>query len=331
MISWAQNWGMYIMDKIRIGVIGAGNMGIHHIRNYYYHPMAELSAVVDSDTTKLDFVGSQYHIPTFQTVEEILDKVDAVSIVTPTSTHFDLAFRLISHHKHVLLEKPMTSCIDEAKRLISLSEETGSILAIGHIERFNPVICELKHILTDKKPLFIDIHRESPFDKRIFDTDVIGDLMIHDIDLLYYLLGEELHYKSSQGIRVYSTSTDLVNTQLQSESGILVNVTTSRVTEQKIRQWRIVLQDLLIEADLIERKLYITRRTSVSMHSGNQNSGISYKQEQLVEKVLVPTYEPLQAQITNFLHAIHTGQPVRTNGAAGLKALQLIMAIKQAS
>jgi predicted dehydrogenase len=153
--------------------------------------------------------------------------------------------------------------------------------------------------------------------------------MIHDIDLLGYLLNEEIHVQSGYGIKVHSSSHDLVNVQLTTASGTLINVTTSRITEQKIRQWRIIFPEVLVEADLLERKLQIMRRTSVEMELLKNRPEITYRQDQLVEKVLVPSYEPLQMEILDFLSSIRSGRAPLVNASEGIKALHMIDRIKK--
>ncbi|MDO3678805.1 Gfo/Idh/MocA family protein [Paenibacillus ehimensis] len=314
--------------KTRVAVIGAGNMGLHHVRNYYYQPNVDLIGVVDQNVLRLNQVIAKYPIKGFSDYKDLLPLVDAVSIATPTSTHYAIACDFLSHGKHVLLEKPITQEIEQAKKLIEVAENNHSILAIGHIERFNPVMLELENVLRNQKPVFIDIHRESPFDPRIFDADVVLDLMIHDIDLIFFLLKENIKLISVYGISVHSDKNDLVNAQFLSESGILINVTTSRATEQKIRQWRLVLPNQMIEADLLERKLHITRRTLMETAFYEDRPDIKYKQEQLTEKVLVANFEPLQMELNDFIQAVQTGIAPKVGGQEGLKALEIIKEIE---
>ncbi|BBH23909.1 oxidoreductase [Paenibacillus baekrokdamisoli] len=317
------------MKQLAVGVIGAGNMGIHHIRNYYYHPKVQFVGVVDRDAKKLSDIQNNFPVDVFSDYNAIIDQVDAVSIVTPTSTHFQIAKECLLRGKHVLLEKPMTSNMQEAEELLELAEKNKVVLAIGHIERFNPVIGELQHVLQGNRPLFIDIHRESPYDSRIFDTDVISDLMIHDIDLLCYLLDDPIDVKSGYGIQVRSNASDLVNVQLVTTGGTLINITTSRITQQKIRQWRIIFNESLVEADLLERKLQIMRKTSVEMELLSNKTEIKYRQDQLVEKVLVPHYEPLQMEINDFIDSILNGRPPLVSAVEGIKVLALIEQLKR--
>ncbi|WP_010496816.1 Gfo/Idh/MocA family protein [Paenibacillus elgii] len=313
---------------IKIGVVGIGTMGLHHVRNFYHHPEVELVAVVDPSEDRLKQVIEKFPVQGYTNFKDIIDRVDAVSIATPTSTHFSLAKEFIKNKKHVLLEKPICEEIDEAKILIDLAENYQVLFAVGHIERFNPVMQELENILRANKPVYIDIHRESPYDPRIFDADVISDLMIHDVDLLLYLLNERITLKSAYGISVHSSRNDLVSAQFISESGILINVTTSRTTEQKIRQWNLTLPNQFIQADLMERKLYITRRTNGSLEIFHNNSEVKYKQEQLIEKVLVANYEPLQMEIFDFIQAITKGRRPKVQGKEGLKALEITKEIQ---
>ncbi|MBE1445670.1 Gfo/Idh/MocA family protein [Paenibacillus sp. OAS669] len=320
------------MDELtKVAIIGAGNMGIHHVRNYTYQQNVQIIGVVDRDELKLKLIEEKFGVKGFQDYKDIIREVDAVSIATPTSTHFNIAKEFLMAKKHVLIEKPMANEPNEAKKLIELSEQNHVILAVGHIERFNPVMQELNKVLKGRKPLFIDIHRESPFDPRIFDADVVSDLMIHDVDLLLYLLRERIFLRSAYGVSVHTSKNDIVNAQFVSESGVLINTTTSRATESKIRQWRLVLPNELIDVDLIERKLYITRRTSLALEIQENKTDVTYKQEQLIEKVLVGNYEPLQMEIQDFINAIRKGTSPRVGGKEGLEAMKIVKEIQVAT
>ncbi|HFL3236661.1 TPA: Gfo/Idh/MocA family oxidoreductase [Clostridioides difficile] len=317
--------------KVKVAVIGTGNMGFHHIRNLYHNPNVDLVGMVDTNEEKIKQVQKLFDVEGFKDYKELLGKVDAVSIVTPTSTHFEIAMFFLENRVNVLLEKPITQEIDDAEKLIEVSEKMGGKLAIGHIERFNPVMIEMKQMLNGKKPVYIDIHRESPFDARIFDTDVISDLMIHDIDLIHFLLNEPIRVISAQGVSVHSDKNDLVNAQLISKSGVLISITTSRATEQKIRSWRVIMPEKLIEADLLERKLFLTRRTSVGVDLFQTGFDHKYTQEQITAKVLVANYEPLQMEINDFINSIQTGTAPKTGGVEGLKALKIVKEIQKAT
>lgn len=317
--------------KIKVAVVGTGNMGIHHLRNYYNNPNVELVGFVETDEIRTKHVRQLFPVKSFSDFRELVGIVEAVSIATPTSTHYDIASYFLEQNIHVLLEKPISHEIDQAQKLIEISEKNGAILAIGHIERFNPVVKELEHLLNTKKPVYIDIHRESPFDARIFDNDVVSDLMIHDIDLIYYLLKEPFELVSAQGVSVHSDKYDLVNAQLISQSGVLINITTSRATEQKIRTWRVVMQEQLIEADLLERKLHLTRRTSFESDLFNDGLEHKYTQEQLTAKILVGNYEPLQAEISNFIRSIQEKVKPEVGGFEGMQALKMVKKIQHAT
>lgn len=317
--------------RTKVAVIGTGNMGIHHLRNYYHYPNVELMGVVDNNELRLKQVRQLFPVNGYCDYKELVGVVDAVSIATPTSTHYEVAKFFLERNIHVLLEKPIAHEVEEAEKLIEISERTGSRLAIGHIERFNPVMKELEQLLDDKKPVYIDIHRESPFDARIFDNDVVSDLMVHDIDLLYYLLKEPVELISAQGVSVHSDKNDLVIAQLVSQSGVLITITTSRATEQKIRSWRIVMPEQLIEADLLDRKLHITRRTSVGGDLLSTGMEHKYTQEQLTAKVLVANYEPLHMEISNFIQSIQEGSNPKVGGYEGLQALKMVKKIQAAT
>ncbi|MBI5233106.1 MAG: Gfo/Idh/MocA family oxidoreductase, partial [Deltaproteobacteria bacterium] len=172
--------------RIRVGVIGAGYLGRFHVEKYSRLDSAELVGVVDTDRQRADAISAMFAVKPYGSYTDILDKVDAVSIVTPTETHFEIAKAFLSRGVDVLLEKPMTTTVVEADVLIGLAQKSGAIFQIGHLERFNAAVVALNSRLTT--PMFIDVHRLSPFPERNTDVDVVLDLMIHDIDIILNLV-----------------------------------------------------------------------------------------------------------------------------------------------
>jgi predicted dehydrogenase len=311
------------MKKIKVGVIGLGKMGMKHLTNYLNIPGIQVIGAVDPDEEKLLPCGA-LGIKAYNHYNQIIDEIDAVSIATPSSTHFDIASEFLRRGKHILLEKPMTNELHEAKKLIELAEENKCVLAVGHIERFNPVMGVLEKFLHNEKPIFIDIQRESPYDSRIFDVDVIHDLMIHDIDLLNYLLKEKIYYRSAYGVSVHSSRNDIVNAQFISESGILINITTSRVTERRIRTWRLVMKDKLLEGDLINRNLIRTKRKQLFSPSFSE-----LVEEESREMIVVPCDDPLNMEIMDFLNAIKYEKKTKVGGVEGFNALKVTKDIQE--
>jgi len=302
------------MKPLRVAVIGAGVMGQRHIETYLSHPLVHLTYVVDIDQNKLDTLYADYDFLVETSYKKIVEEVDAVSITTPTSTHFQIAEFFLSKGKHVLVEKPVTNNVDNALEIIRKAEENNVVLAIGHIERFNPVIDFIKTTLENNKPLYIKIQREGSFDPRIYDSDVILDLMIHDLDLLYYMLNEKLEISSALGTEYCTSMIDIGNVNLYSQSGIHIYIKSSRAASRKSRYWLIVFENYCLHIDLINYGIYKT---------SNRVNYVSLEKHKITT-----SKSPLQLEIEDFISAIYKKTQPRTDGYEGLKALELAMGIQ---
>lgn len=299
-------FGGYTLKPIKIGVIGAGVMGEKHLKSYLSSEGVIVKFIVDHNESKVSNLKYKYEVNGETSYKKIIDEVDAVSIVTPTKSHFLIADFFMSNGKHVLLEKPMADSLDEGAQLIKSAKENDVILAIGHIERFNPMILYIKNLLLEKKPIFIDIHREGPFDPRINDCDVISDLMIHDIDLLFHLLNENFVVKSASGIQYHTPLDDIVSAQLLSEYGTLVNLISSRATDRKSRSWKFIFPDESIHVDLLNL-------TATSSKMGKKNT-LNFKNSKI---------DSLSFEIKDFINSINNRKSPKTSGEEGFRALEL--------
>lgn len=218
------------MNYLRVGVIGAGRMGESHCRVYSSLPRAELVGVCDQDPDTGRRVAQQYQVPSYLEVDELLDKVDAVSVVTPTPQHFDLVLRCLERDIHVLVEKPISETLEQAEILTNAAEARQVVVQVGHIERFNPTYIELKNVVDDLSVLVINFRRLSPYQGSNTDVDVISDLMIHDTDLVLDLMGREPVSVNAHGLTAFGGAIDHVVADLWFGSAPLLTVTASRVT-----------------------------------------------------------------------------------------------------
>lgn len=310
------------MSKIKIGVIGAGSMGKNHIRVYKeLIDKCDLVGFYDIDKAKSDSVSRQYDVEYYENLDMLINDVDAVSIVTPTITHCEYGIMCARNKKHIMVEKPIVHAPDEAVKLIEECEKNKVVLQVGHIERFNPAVIELTNILKGQEIISMDFQRLSPYDKRITDTDVIKDLMIHDIDIMYSIVNSEVNSLYAHGKRVFSkVNTDFAQALIKFDGNILVSLTASRVTEDKVRVLTINTKDACIYVDYINRSIKISRSTSFKL--GMKHNG-EYKQENTVEKVYVQQYEPLKMELASFLNCISQSQKPLVGGLEGLKSLVL--------
>ncbi len=315
------------MEKIRVGVIGVGRMGNHHCRIYSNFRNVDFVGIYDVDEKVVDDVSKKYDVPVFDSVAELLSEVDAVSITTPTPPHYELAMLCLEQGIHVLIEKPITETLRQAEELTKAVESSDLTFQVGHIERFNPTYCELKNVVEHMNILAVNFRRLSPFQGSNTDVDVVLDLMIHDLDLLLDLTRKEPKSISANGFNVYSDCLDHVTAQLEYESNLLVTLTASRITEQKIRSIDIVAEGAYIEADLFSKNIFVHRR-SMGEYQYPNHGNVKYHQESFVEKILVPAVEPLFKEIDNYISCIQNGKTPAVTARDGMEALKIAYLIR---
>ena len=297
-------------------------MGSNHIRVLKTLSLdCELVGIYDTDKVKLNEAGLRFSVDTYTDISALLSKVDAVTIAVPTIYHFATCQQCFEHNVHVLVEKPLAADTDEADILIRKSRELGLLLNVGHIERFNPAFDALKCIFNRESVISVDFRRLSPYNSRIKDVDVVQDLMIHDLDLACSLFNETPQVISALGVNVFnSTFVDHAAVQLRFKNNEICTLTASRVTEQKIRQAQITCRDRFVIADFLERKLEISHSTF-----GEFNKQDSYRQEAVVEKVYVPSGEPLREELASFIKSVELKMDTNSVSAKdGRRALALM-------
>ena len=317
------------MDRLRLGVIGAGRMGKSHCRVYANLRHAELIGVHDQSLHSGGSVAEANQVQFFESLDDLLDKVEAVSIATPTPTHFDLAMHCIARGKHVLIEKPITQTLEQAQTLVQAAADTNLVVQVGHIERFNPAYRELKHVVDGSTILAVDLRRLSPFRGSNTDVDVVLDLMIHDIDLALDLAGALPISIKASGITAHNGPIDYAAAQLQFENGLFLTMTASRITEQKVRVAEATALDAYITADLLNKSVSIYRST-IGERMTNSSRGEKYRQENFVERIHVPTSEPLHLELQDFVACVMNEQGPQVTAQHGLDALRLAEDIRNA-
>jgi len=317
------------MQQLRVGVIGLGRMGQQHCRVYSSLRRSQLAGVCDVVPDLAREIAGRFETTSFPDVDGLLGQVDAVSLATPTPTHFDLAMQCVRRGIPVLVEKPLTETVEQAEALVEAVRSAGVIVQVGHIERFNPAYTELKNVLEDKALLAIAMRRLSAFGGSNRDVDVVLDLMIHDIDLALDLTGQEPTSLSAFGLTAHGGAIDHAVVYLGFGSGPLVTMTASRVTEQKIRSIEVTALDAYVEADLLNKSISVHRRTTAEYLDHNQ-SGIKYRQESILEGIHVPSHEPLFSELQHFVNCVLDGKPEGVTAADGLRALRWASAIRVA-
>ena len=323
------------MDKIKVGVAGVGHLGRLHASLYKDVRDAYLSGVFDTDKEKRDKLAAELGVGSFDSFEQLLENVDALNIVTPTSTHFELAKKAIMAGKHVFIEKPITRSTNEAQQLIDLAAEQNCKIQVGHIERFNPAMLALQDVQLD--PMFVESHRLASFDPRGTDVAVILDLMIHDLDLILHMVKSAPKKIAASGVGVVSSTIDIANARIEFENGCVANVTASRISNKKMRKMRLFQRDAYISVDFVEgfsEIFYIPKEHSTPFQDGTLafslgkiNEGENAR-EIKYNRLERKNINPLLKELTMFVDAVRNGlQPPVTaeEGMAALKLANLVL------
>jgi len=300
------------MPKLRCAVIGVGYLGKFHAEKYAALENAELVAVCDIDSQRCQEVAQSVGAEAVSDYHELASKVDAVSIVVPTSLHHEVAATFLKHGVHVLLEKPITRTLEEAEDLINIAKEKKCVLQIGHLERFNPALKALDKILDG--PRFIESHRLSPFKPRNNDVNVVLDLMIHDIDIIQTIVNSPITSISANGIPVLSKFTDIANARIEFENNCVANVTASRVSAKVERKLRMFQHDAYIVVDMHNKQLSVHRKGTKEMFPGIPEI---IREEQAFE-----SGDALRDEIVAFIDSIQNNKPPVVSGEDGKLALK---------
>ena len=245
---------------LKIGILGAGHLGKIHINCIKQLPVYELVGFYDQDENTANKVSLDMEVKHFSSIDELVDAVDVVDIVTPTISHFDCASLALNKGKHVFIEKPIVATVDEANRLIKLADEAKVKVQVGHVERFNPAyIAARPHI---DVPLFVEAHRLALFNPRGTDVPVVLDLMVHDIDIILDIIKSPIRNVSVSGVSIVSTTPDITNARIEFENGSVANLTASRISLKNMRR-RIFQKDAYITVDFLDKKTDILRINDV--------------------------------------------------------------------
>ena len=305
------------MDAIRVAVIGVGYLGKFHAQKYAAMEGVQLVGVVDIDAARAEEVAADFGTRPFTDYRDLLDSVDAVSIVVPTETHYTVGLDFLKHDKDVLIEKPMTSTLEQADALINLADSRTRILQIGHLERFNPAVLALKEIV--EHPMFIESHRLSTFKDRCTDVSVVLDLMIHDIDIIMNVVNSDIKSIHAAGAPVICKHADIANVRLQFENGCVANVTASRISTKNQRKIRLFQKDAYISVDFSGREIVIIRRNE--NHSDGLVPGLD------IQQLSFSDADVLEDELVSFIKAVRFRKPPLVSGRSGRQALAVAIRI----
>jgi predicted dehydrogenase len=307
------------MKKIRAAVVGVGYLGRFHAQKYAQAPECELVAVADSHQEAAGKVAAEVGTRAVTDYRELLGKVDAVSVVTPTPVHFPIARDFLNAGAHVLVEKPITETPEEAREMIELAARNKRVLQVGHLERFNAAILAAEPHL--RSPRFVECHRLAPYRERGTDVNVVLDLMIHDIDIVQTIVGAPITSIDAIGTPVFSEEIDIANARIHFANGCVANATASRVSVKTERKLRIFEDDVYLSLDLQQKIVTLIRKRPPSDPPGPLPVTI---EEQNLDQG-----DALKAEIESFLDCIRSGGRPVVSGEAGLMALETAMRITE--
>ena len=310
---------------VRIGVIGAGALGFHHVRILRDVPGARLIGFYEARADRAAAVSKELGVRAYDCLEKLLDAVEAATVVVPTPAHYDVAKAALERGKHLLIEKPIAATLVEADELLAIAVRTGALIQTGHVERFNRAIrAALPHV---EKARFIESDRLAPFNPRGADVAVVLDLMIHDIDLVRTLVGSHVRDVSAVGVQVLTPFVDIANARLRFDDGAVANITASRVSRERMRKVRIFQESGYLSLDLAagEGEFFRLRRDVDFAELAKGAQAI----EAFVERVplTAPEGEPLRLEFESFLDAVRGATPVTVSGGDGREALAVALTI----
>lgn len=300
------------MDKIiKVAVIGTGHLGSVHARLYKEIPGCSLEAVCDTNEKTLNLVSKELGVLGVSDHRKLYGKIDAVSIATPTRTHFKVAADLLNNKIHTLVEKPFTPAIEEADNLIKIADTHGLILQVGHIERFNSAFNATKKIIRD--PKFIECHRLSPFPNRSLDVGAVLDIMIHDIDIILGLVNSPIERIESVGVNVLTRFEDIANARITFKNGCVANLTASRVSEEVMRKIRIFQENTYISLDYKNAQAKVYRKGLLKIN----------KEDLPIEKE-----QPLKKELESFIECVRDNKEPLVSGRVAREALDCALRIQ---
>ena len=302
---------MGVMELLRVGVIGVGYLGVHHARIYKALRGVNLVGLCDTDPAKAR-LARKFRTVFYPNHQALFGQVDAVSIVVPTQGHFQIAKEFLEQGVHVLIEKPMTETVEEADRLLRLARQKELLIQVGHVERFNRAIDTLHTIF--KTPLFIEAHRLAPFRTRGTEVGVIQDLMIHDIDIVLYLVKSPVEWIDAAGVHALTPYTDIANVRINFQNGAVANLTASRITSKFLRKIRIFGDDAYVSLNYLKQKADLYRKEGGKIRH---------------QRIAIPKEEPLRRELEAFVTAVKTREKPLVSGEDGREALKVALEVER--
>ena len=315
---------------LKVGVLGAGHLGKIHLKLLDQSSKYDLIGFYDPDIANGQLVEKEFDYKYFEQLDELIDSVDVVDIVTPTLSHYNCAIKAISKGKHIFIEKPITNTLEEAEHIRLLVSENNLRGQVGHVERFNPAFKAIRSEI--KNPMFIECHRLAEFNPRGTDVPVVLDLMIHDIDIILSVVQSPVLSIQANGVSVISETPDIANARIEFENGCIANLTASRISLKNMRKSRFFQKDAYISVDFLEKKTEVVKMKNAPKNPGDfdmilQNAEGQKKQIYFENPNVVPNNAILD-ELETFAEAIKNNtKPIVTlrDGANALKVAHQII------
>lgn len=322
-----------VMEKpLRIGILGAGHLGRIHVQQLRELPAYEIAGVHDLNEEKTQQVQTEFGVPVFADIADLIAACDVVDVVTPTLAHHACAMQALQAGRHVFIEKPIAHTLEEARQLADRSQATGLKVQVGHVERFNPAFVAARPALTS--PMFIETHRLAEFNPRGTDVSVVLDLMIHDLDIILHVTGAAVADVHASGVAVVSDTPDIANARIAFANGCVANLTASRMSLKNMRKSRFFQKDAYIAVDMLKKETEIMRMRTVEtpdpfavtmdLGPGKGHREISF------EKPVVPATNAIREELRSFAAAIRNDRQPEVDAADGLAALELAHRVLEA-
>ena len=304
---------------VRVGVVGVGSLGVNHAQIYASLEGAELAGIYDVDPERAAYVAAMYKVEVCETLDALMDRIDAASVVVPTNLHFDVASQMIRQGKHLLVEKPIAATTSEAEELVRLAQEHDTILQVGHIERYNPVMEYLEK--TARNPRFIEAHRLAPYPPpregihpRGTEVNVVLDLMIHDLEVILHLVRSPVKEVRAVGVPVLSPSEDIANVRLEFENGCVANITASRISPERMRKIRVFIDEAYLSLDYQKQAGEVFKKTEAGIEHAD---------------IPIEKGEPLANELRSFIDCARHHNAPKVSGEHAAEALKLAARVTQ--
>lgn len=319
-----------MLNKVKIGLIGLGHLGKIHLKCLKQSPFV-ISGIFDINHQVATIIGEEHGIPVMRSIDELINEVDCVDIVSTTSSHYDIASKCIEAGKHVFIEKPITETLVQAEELVKNAKDKKVLVQVGHVERYNPAVISLKdHSI---QPRFVEAHRLATFNPRGTDVSVVLDLMIHDIDILLHYVKSEIKNVYANGVSIVSQTPDICNARIEFENGAVANLTASRVSLKNMRKIRIFQEDAYLSLDFLGKEAQVIKikdhveDDSFEGMTMETNAGIK---RIIIESPAIMQSNAIEEELTDFYRSIIGEKDIVVSAADGLKALRLAHRIHEA-